>query len=247
MLSITILTKNSASTLEATLDSLRSFPEVILLDTGSTDQTLEIARTFPNVKIFNRSFQGFGPTHNEASSLASYDWIFSLDSDEVVSPELIQEIKGLSLDSKSVYQIQRNNYFNHKHIRCCSGWYPDPVVRIYNRNDTRFSDAQVHERILSEGLFILKLHSPIRHTPYRTIEDFLAKMQTYSTLFAEQNKHQKKSSLCHALVHGLFAFIKSYILKRGFLGGREGFIISKYNGQVTYYKYLKLAEANQCL
>jgi len=245
MLSVTILTKNCATTLKATLESVRSFPEVVVLDTGSTDGTLEIARAFPNVKVFSRTFQGFGPTHNETSSLASHDWIFSLDSDEVMTPELIAEVQALTLNPKNVYQIRRDNYFNGKHIRCCSGWYPDTVLRLYYRLATRFSDASVHERVLSDGLNVVSLKHSVLHTPYRSIHDFLAKMQTYSTLFAEQNQHKKKSSLARAIVHSLYAFFKSYLLKRGFLGGKEGFIISLYIGQTAFYKYLKLAELNK--
>lgn len=245
MISITILTKNSAATLKNTLESVRSFPEVVLLDTGSTDTTLEIANIFPNVKIFIRSFQGFGPTHNEASQLASHDWILSLDSDEVLTSGLIAELQTLNPVANSVYLIQRDNYFNGKHIRWCSGWYPDPVLRLYNRKTTRFSDDAVHERILTEGHRVVSLKHTIKHTPYRTISDFLTKMQTYSTLFAKQNRNKKKSSLLRAIFHGSFSFFKSYFIKRGILGGKEGFIISLYIGQTAFYKYLKLAELNE--
>lgn len=247
MLSITILTKNCEATLKATLESVQSFPEVVVLDTGSTDRTLEIAKAFPNVKVFSRPFLGFGPTHNEASALASYDWIFSLDSDEVMTPELITEIQALTLNPKNIYQIRRDNYFNGKHIRCCSGWYPDIVLRLYHRLATQFSDASVHECVLSDGLNVVSLRHAVLHTPYRGIHDFLAKMQTYTTLFAEQNRHKKKSSLAHAVAHSAYAFFKSYILKRGFLGGKEGFIISLYIGQTAFYKYLKLAELNKII
>lgn len=245
MFTITILTKNSAATLKETLESVSSFPEVVILDTGSTDATLDIARAFPNVKIFVRPFSGFGPAHNEASSLASSNWIVSLDSDEVVTPELAAEIKALAPLEGVVYSFLRDNYFNGKRIRCCSGWYPDPVLRIYNRKTTRFSDDAVHERVLTEGLKIVPLKHSVRHTPYRNINDILAKMQNYTTLFAEQNRHKKRSSFAHAVLHGSFSFLKSYFLKRGFLGGKEGFIISLFMGQTAFYKYLKLAELNK--
>lgn len=245
MISVTVLTKNCAKTLRATLESISSFPEVVILDTGSTDDTLLIAKTFPNIKIYPLPFQGFGPLHNEASSLASHDWIFSLDSDEVVTPELFAEVQNLSLNEKYVYSVLRDNYFNGKHIRCCSGWYPDRVLRLYNRKTACFSQDYVHERILSENLIIAPLKYPIKHTPYRNMHDFLAKMQVYTSLFAEQNRHKKKSSLTHAIFHSIYAFFKSYILKRGFLGGKEGLIISLYIGQTAFYKYLKLAELNK--
>jgi hypothetical protein len=164
-----------------------------------------------------------------------------------VTPELVREIQELLLNPNSVYSIPRENYFNGKIIRCCAGWYPDPVIRLYNRRHTRFSNDAVHEKILREGVKVVKLQHPLKHTPYRTISDFLDKMQKYSTLFAEQNRGKKRSSFFKALLHGTSAFIKSYIFKRGIAGGKEGFIISLYNSQTAYYKYLKLAELNKKL
>lgn len=246
-ISVTVLTKNCGDTLLATLQSLQAFSEVIVLDTGSNDDTLEIAGEFPNVNIHHAEFKGFGPLHNEATSIASHDWILSIDSDEIVTPELLSEIQELLLDPKSVYSIPRDNYFNGKIIRCCAGWYPDPVIRLYHRRHTRFSNDAVHEKILREGVKVVALQHTLKHTPYRTISDFLEKMQKYSTLFAEQNRGKKRSSFSKALLHGISAFIKSYIFKRGIAGGKEGFIISLYNSQTAYYKYLKLAELNKKL
>ncbi|MBS0649493.1 MAG: glycosyltransferase family 2 protein [Verrucomicrobia bacterium] len=246
-ITVTILTKNSGDTLLETLRSVQDFHEVIILDTGSTDDTLEIAAEFPHVKIHHAEFKGFGPLHNEATSLASSDWILSIDSDESLTPELVTEIQGLKLHPDFVYSVQRDNYFNGKRIRCCAGWYPDRIVRLYNRKQTKFSNDAVHERILTQGLNLLFLKHPLKHIPYRSISDFLDKMQKYSTLFAQQNRGKKKSSFCKALVHGLAAFCKNYFLKLGIFGGKEGFIISLYNSQTAYYKYLKLAELSKKL
>jgi glycosyltransferase involved in cell wall biosynthesis len=240
-ISVTVLVKNGAETIEKTLRALHLFSEVIVADTGSTDRTKEIARQFPNVKVVDVPFEGFGKTHNLASSLATHDWILSIDSDEVVEPMLAEEILALKLDQAQVYRLNRQNYFNGKWIRCCSGWYPDRIVRLYHRRHTQFNEVAVHEAISSDHLQIVSLEGNLLHTPYRSIESFLVKMQFYSTLFAEQNKG-KKSSLGKAIGHGIGAFLKNYFLKRGFLGGREGFIISLYNAHTTYYKYLKLAE-----
>lgn len=245
MISVTILTKNSERTLRSTLESLRSFPEVVLFDTGSTDATLQIAKEFLNVKIFEGPFEGFGPAHNLASSYASSDWILSIDSDEVLSKELIEEIQQLKPDEQAVYSINRKNFLNGKWITGCGGWHPDPVIRLYNRQKTRFTDAKVHERIIADGLNVISLCSPLFHTPYQEMCDFLNKMQHYSTLFAEQNKHRKSSSLTKALFHCWAAFLKSYFLKKGFLDGKEGLIISLYNGHTAFYKYLKLMESNE--
>ncbi len=245
MISVTVLTKNSQDTLAATLASLQKFPEVLVYDSGSTDTTLAIAQKFSNVKIIHGEFFGFGQAHNAASSLAAHDWILSIDSDEVLTPELADEILKIPLDTTRVYQIDRRNYFNGKWIRWCGGWHPDPVVRLYNRKSTRFSNDAVHEKVLTQGMQLTPLSSTLIHTPYRSMADFLAKMQTYSTLFAEQHKGKKSSSMGKAIVHGSFAFLKSYLLKKGFMGGKEGFIISLYNGHTAFYKYLKLLELNR--
>ncbi len=246
MISVTILTRNSQKYLREVLESLSSFDEVIIYDNGSSDATIEIAMRFPYVTVKKGKFKGFGPTHNIVSSLAKNDWILSIDSDEIVTPEMAEEIKKIPLDPGNVYSFPRHNYFNGKFIRWC-GWYPDRQVRLYNRTKTRFTDAQVHESILTVGLSQVPMKGPIRHYSYETHADFLAKMQTYSSLFAQQNAGIKHSSPFKAFLHGWGAFLKAYILKRGFLGGYEGFIISAYNGNTAFYKYLKLYEANHRL
>lgn len=244
MISVTILNKNGQRTLAKTLDALKSFKEVLLLDTGSEDQSLLIAKQYPNVRIEKASFNGFGPLHNLAAKSAKFDWILSIDSDEVLSPELCQEIFALSLDPKQVYSISLQNFYRKKWIQSC-GWWPDRHVRLYNKKQTSFSADFVHEKIITRGLKELPLNAPAKHYSYHTISDFLEKMQRYSELFAEQNCGKKKSSPLKALFHGVGAFFKTYFLKRGFLDGYEGFVISSYNASTAFYKYLKLYEANQ--
>lgn len=242
-ISVTILTKNSAKYLSQVFEALASFDEVLIYDNGSSDDTLSIAKCFPNVTVRQGPFTGFGPTHNVASDLAKHDWIFSIDSDEVATPELVQELATLALDSSSVYSVWRQNFYNGRWIRWC-GWYPDRQVKLYNRQKTRFSDAQVHEAVITDNMKVVELVAPVRHYPYENTADFLNKMQTYSALYAKQARG-KRSSVSKAVGHGVFAFFKSYILKRGFLGGREGFIISVYNGNTAFYKYLKLLEESE--
>jgi glycosyltransferase involved in cell wall biosynthesis len=246
MISVTILTKNSEKYLREVLHSTLSFSEVIVYDTGSIDNTIQIAKEFSNVKVFQGPFEGFGLTHNKASSLTTYEWVLSLDSDEIITAELLEEISNLKLDPDCVYSVPRNNYFNKKWIRWC-GWYPDRQLRLYNKKNTSFDDALVHEAIRTQGMKTIPLHSALNHYPYESTSDFLSKMQNYSHLFADQNCGKKSSSLRKAIFHGFYSFFKSYFLKRGFLGGREGFIISIYNGNTAFYKYLKLKEYNQRL
>lgn len=239
MITVCILTKNAEATLAATLESVRLFPEVLILDTGSTDNTIAIAKHYPNVTIHESLFCGFGPLRNKLSTLAKYDWILALDSDETLTRP--QEILSLSLDPAFAYTFPRANYYRGKRIFGC-GWSPDRVARLYNRKTTRYSEAQVHESLETKNLIFLT--STLTHTPYQTTADFLAKMQHYSTLFAKQYQGKKKSSLAKAIGKAMFTFFRSYIIKRGIFDGAEGFIISLYNANTAFYKYLKLAELN---
>lgn len=243
MISVTILTKNSERYLDRVLAALASFDEVVLYDNGSEDRTLEIAANYPNVVIHRGEFYGFGETHNRASALAKNDWILSVDSDEIVTPSLAEEIRTLALDPACVYSIPRKNYYRGKWIRWC-GWHPDRVYRLYHKSRTCFSSSRVHEAIKVEGMRAVSLRQPLVHYPYASTEDFLKKMQHYTALFAEEYAGKKESSFFKALSHSLFTFFKSYIVKRGFLGGSEGFMISLYNANTAFYKYLKLAERN---
>lgn len=243
-ITVTILTYNSERLIEKVLASVSEFKEVIVADSGSTDRTLDIAESFPNVRIEKVQFKGFGPLHNEVSEKARYDWVFSLDSDEIVSPALLEEIKQLPLDSQTVYEASRHNFFAKKWIKGC-GWYPDRQIKLYNRQVSAFSNDQVHERILSEGLNVQRLENPVFHYPYPDIQSFLAKMQHYSDLFAKQGGKSKQASPMKAFWHAQFAFFKSYFLKGGIFLGWQGYLISKYNADVAYYKYLKLFE-QQC-
>lgn len=243
MISVTILTKNSQKYLREVLDALVEFEEVVIYDNGSTDATLEIIKEYSNITLYQGLFLGFGATHNYVSSLARYDWILSIDSDEVVSPALLAEIKQLKLAENTVYSLSRHNEFNGKFIWFC-GWYPDRVVRLYHRQFTKFSADLVHEAIEIENMQKIALNAPLRHYSYSCVADFITKMQAYSDLFAQQNAHKKSSSPLKALLHAKFAFLRNYFLKGGILGGYEGFLISFYNAHTTFYKYLKLYEAN---
>lgn len=244
MISVVILTKNSSRTIKNTLDSILDFDEVIIYDNGSFDNTLEIVKNYKNVKIFKSKFIGFGPLRNEASKKAKNDWILALDSDEVISKELKNEILNLKLDENYIYSIKRDNYYKGKLINFAS-WQSDIVKRLYNRKKTSFYPKEVHETLNNKNLKVKTLKNPMYHTPYLDISDFLKKMDKYSTLFALENKNKKRSSVSKALFHALFTFFKCYFLKKGILGGSAGFEISIYNANTAFYKYLKLLEYNK--
>jgi glycosyltransferase involved in cell wall biosynthesis len=240
--SVTMITKNASRTIVESLNALRYFDEVILLDNGSTDNTIELAGTFSNVMVFKSPFIGFGPLKNLAASYAGNDWILSVDSDEVFSRELVDEIRALSLEQSKVYAIVRDNYYRGKWIRCC-GWENDRVDRLYNRKVVSFSDAQVHESlILSDTIERVTLRHRFKHYSYDNCEELLAKMQHYSTLWAEEQRGRKRATPLTAVSRSLFAFVKFYVFKKGFLNGSAGLLISVTNANNVFYKYMKLYE-----
>ena len=245
-ISATMLTKNSEQRLAEALAALAWCDEVVVLDTGSTDRTLAIAATFPNVSLHQLTgpFRGFGVARQRLTQLARNDWIFSVDCDEVVSAELADEIAALPLDAQTVYVVPFENYFNGKHITTC-GWAPDRHERFFNRTATDFCGSEVHERVQSKGLSVVRLRHAIRHYSYRSLDDFLRKMSAYSHLFAAQHAGKKRSSPAKAVARSAWAFFKSFVLERGFLQGGEGLVISAYKSQTVFWKYLLLHEANR--
>lgn len=245
-ISATILTKNSSRLLGSVLAALEWCDEVVVLDTGSTDDTRTIANAFPNVSYFELSgpFPGFGRAHLRAVELARHDWILSVDSDEVVSPEAAAEIRALPLQPGTVYTLPFKNYFNGVHITTC-GWSPERHERLFNRRTTNFCASDVHERVQTADLAVVRLRNAVDHYSYQSTGDFLSKMTAYSRLFAEQNCGRKKSGPFKAVTRSLWAFFKSYVIERGFLQGAEGITISAYKSQVVFWKYLLLHEANR--
>ena len=240
MISITMLTKNSAETLGRVLDSLRAFPEVIIIDTGSTDETLAIAQQYANVTLYEKAFTSFGELRNMAASLAKNDWVLALDSDEVlIQPD---EILKTLLKPECTYSFPYRNFYRGREITFC-GWNKERHTRLYNKQQTAFNTDKIHEAVIE--LNTIPLPSLIHHYSYRKISDFLVKLDRYTTLFAEQYKGKRRSSLIKALGKSWWAFFRSYILQRGFLGGFEGYLISRYIADTAFYKYLKLRET-QC-
>jgi glycosyltransferase involved in cell wall biosynthesis len=246
LISATILTRNSARHLDEVLAALAWCDEVVVLDTGSTDETMAIAQQYPNVMLYQleSAFPGFGLAHQHATALARHDWILSIDSDEVVSEELAAEIAALRLDARIVYAMPFHNYFNGRRITSC-GWHPDRHPRMFNRRTTNFCASEIHECVQTADVVVRQLKNPVRHYSYDSLDDFLRKMRSYGQLFAAQHAGRKSSGLAKAVTRSAWAFGKSYVIQRGCLQGREGLVISAYKSQTVFWKYLLLAEANR--
>jgi glycosyltransferase involved in cell wall biosynthesis len=236
-ISCVIISQNAQSTIGATLDSLKDFCEVVIYSNNSTDNTEKIALTYSNVHLVKGDFLGFGPTKNLAASYAKNDWILSLDSDEIIPENLIEELKTLQLnDPKEVFILKRDNYFFSKEVKH-SGWGDDFLTRIYNRSSHQFNDNMVHEFIVTDKQTKkTKLNNSFHHDAVQNLNQFLQKVIKYSDL-AAQNK--QTCSLFVVLAKAHFAFFKTYFLQLGFLDGWRGLVISISNFNGKFFRYMK--------
>ncbi len=235
-ISVVMIVKNGEKSIKESLLSLKEFKEVIIYLNNSTDRTEEIAKGFSNVKIVKGEFLGFGKTKNRASSFAKNSWILSLDSDESLTDELIEEIKSLNLKEKNrVYAIKRKNLFLGKWVKH-SGWNPDFVIRLYNRDFTSFNKNLVHESIIKRDAKVVELNNYIIHRAIEDIGEFLEKVNRYSSLNRE---NMRKLSPFTIFLRASFAFFKTYFLRLGFLDGYRGLVIAVSNFNGVFFKYIK--------
>ncbi len=242
-LSVTVITKNEEHNIAKCLESIKFADEIIVLDSGSTDKTVEIARQF-TPHVFETDWPGFGPQKNRAIEKATSDWILSIDADEHLSPESQKEIqKVIGNKEYDGYELPFVSYYCGTEIKH-GDWGKDYAVCLFKKNKGHFSNDQIHEKLIIDGNIGRLKHHAI-HDSFKNFEEVLDKVNQYSTLSA-MKKHQqgKKSSLKKAIGHGLWTFFRGYILKGGFLDGRKGFMLAVSNAEGTYYRYAKLAELN---
>lgn len=243
--SVIMIVRNEEGRVAAAIESVAWADEIVVVDSGSTDRTPEICRSFPRVKFYDRPWEGFGRQKNIALGLASFPWVFSLDADERVTPELAQEIGRAVADPTCAgYFVRRKNFYRDRWIRHC-GWWPDEVLRLFRREAGRFSDRPVHEAVELDGP-AGKLVHPIEHRSFHSVSDFIRKADSYSTLGARLMRERGRgSSAFAALYHGLFTFFKTYVLRRGFLDGRAGVLIAVSNAVGVFYRYMKAMEPEE--
>ncbi|MDD2926178.1 glycosyltransferase family 2 protein [Rhodoferax sp.] len=239
-LSVIIITRNEAANIRDCLRGLDFANEVIVLDYASTDGTAEMARSLGATVHVTQDWPGFGPQKNRVLAMAQGDWVLSLDADERVPTDLREEILAAISreDAAAAYELPRLSSYCGQFIRH-SGWSPDYVLRLFRRGQARFSDDLVHEKVLATGR-VGQLKTPLLHLSFPDFESVLDKMNRYSSAGAQSMARRGvQSSLLAALGHGLWAFIRTYVIRRGFLDGQLGLALAISNAEGTYYRYAK--------
>lgn len=239
-LSVIIITKNEARHIAACLQSVRFASEIIVLDSGSTDGTIEIARQHGAVVHQSTDWPGFGPQKNRALDAATQDWVLSIDADERVTPELKQEIiETLATPTCDGYFIPRLSELCGQPIRH-SGWWPDHVLRLFRRQKGRFTEVPVHERVEINGP-TAKLNACLLHYPYESLEALIQKMNRYSSDAAQMMFAKgKRAGVLSMVGHSVWTFVRIYLLRRGFLDGRYGFVLAVTAAAGSFFRYSKL-------
>ncbi|HEX9179949.1 MAG TPA: glycosyltransferase family 2 protein [Burkholderiales bacterium] len=244
-LSVVIITRNEADAIRNCLESVRFADQIVVLDSGSSDGTPEICRGLGAEVFESVEWPGFGPQKNRAIARASGDWVLSLDADERVTPELRAEIEhALAAPEADAYRVPRLSRYLTRYMRH-SGWHPDHVTRLFRRGRARFSDDLVHERLIVDGN-IATLRGPLLHEAFTSAEEVLEKVNRYSSAGAQMAAARgRRTSLAGAVLRGAWTFFRTYVLKAGFLDGREGFMLAVSNAEGTYYRHVKLMLLNE--
>ena len=239
-LSVIVITKNEEAHIGACLDSVAFADEIVVLDSGSTDATCDIARAHGARIEVSPDWPGFGPQKNRVLDLATGDWVLSIDADERVTPELAQAIRhAIEAPAAEGFRIARLSNFCGRWIRH-SGWWPDYVVRLFRRDAGRFTDAAVHEHVEIQGR-TGTLAGHFLHYPYASLEIFIDKINRYSTEAARGAfARGKRTTLLGTFGHGVWTFIRHYVLRRGFLDGWQGLVLAGMAGTGSFYRYVKL-------
>jgi glycosyltransferase involved in cell wall biosynthesis len=244
-LTVTVITHNEGPHIAEALESVAWADEIVVVDSGSTDGTVATARRYAT-RVEQHEWTGYGTQKNYAAELASHDWILSVDADERVAPPLADEIRALLRQEPKAagYEISRVSHYLGRWIRS-TDWYPDFHVRLYDRRRARWSEDSVHESIQIPGR-VERLRGELQHYPYRDVSEHLAKIDRYTTLVARQwAAAGRRTAAWEAVVYPRLAFLRNFILRRGFMDGHTGLIISLLNSYYVFLKYVKLFEMQQ--
>ncbi|MEE3201683.1 MAG: glycosyltransferase family 2 protein [Acidobacteriota bacterium] len=241
--SVVIITQNEADNIRNALESVQWADDIVVVDSGSTDDTIQIAKQFTD-RIVSHKWAGYGAQKNYGASLAAHDWILSLDADERISSTLAEEIRLLLENEPTArgYRMPRVTRYLGQWIRT-TDWYPDYQLRLYDRRAARWSTPLVHESVSVDGP-VEYLRSELEHFAYRNISQHLATIDRYTTLAARQMlENGQQANTFNLAVHPIFAFLRNYIARGGFRSGSVGFIVSLLNSYDVFLKLSQLWEA----
>lgn len=242
MLSVAIITYNEEENIKDCLESVKWADEIVVVDSFSTDRTVEICRQYTD-KIFQNEWEGFSNQKNYAIRLTANPWVLVIDADERVSEALRKEIKDILAKGNACdgYFVPRKSYFMGRWIRH-AGWYPDYSIRLFRKDKGRFEPREVHESLRIDGK-TGRLENPLTHYTYRSISEFIDRTNRYSTLAArEMVKEGRRAGIVNILFRPAFTFLRMYILQQGFRDGIYGFLLSVLYSCYTLSKYAKLWE-----
>ena len=239
--SVTIIAFNEEENIEDALKSVRWAEEIIVVDSGSTDSTIEISKKYTD-KVFYNKWEGFAKQKSFALAKAQNDWVLSLDADERISEELKEEIQNSDLTSADGYYIRRKNYFLDKAIKYC-GWGYDYQLRLFKKNKTKLTDRLVHEGFEVNGK-TSRLQNQMIHLTHTDLKKTFAKINDYSTLEAEEKYNRKKINGFTMVLYPLIAFIQHYFFRKGFLDGVHGLMVSINHAMTKLQVYMKIWEIN---
>lgn len=237
---VTVITLNEAANIEACLDSVSFADDVVVVDSGSTDKTVELARA-KGARVIVRDWPGYSAQKNFAAEQATHDWILSVDADERVTPELAEEVARTVASSPSGagFRVPRVTFHLGRWIRT-TDWYPDYQLRLYHRGRARWPAKLVHESVAADGA-VGQLRGELQHYAYRDLSHHFSTMERYTTLAAtEMHSAGRDATFLHLLFHPPAAFLRNYVLKRGFADGTVGFVVSAMNAYYVFLKFAKL-------
>lgn len=235
-----VIARNEEANLADCLASLAFCDQIVVVDGGSTDRSVEIAREAGAEVTVRPDWEGFGAQKQRALDLATTDWVLSIDADERVSDKLGGEIlAAAAAGARAGYRLNRLSMFLGRFMRH-GGWYPDRIVRLARRDACRFSDAVVHEELVVEGP-LGTLNAPLIHYSYQSVDDVLRKLRHYALASAQVRRQRgKRGGLAAACLRGMFVFVKVYLLQAGLLDGSAGFIAAVYRSQEVFWRNIAL-------